>query len=222
MAEGSTILETPFEFDTDAALEHLRSVDKPLGKLIDRVGPFKMELKRTPSTFGALAEAIVYQQLTGKAAATIFGRVCALFPASPDGPTPALVVGATDAQLRGAGLSQSKLASMRDLATRTLAGEIPPLEELRGMDDDAIVERLTRVRGIGRWTVEMLLMFRLGRPDVWPVDDYGIKKGFAFTFKKAELPTRDDLHRRGARWKPFRSVASWYLWRAAELAPASK
>ena len=176
-----------------------------------------MELKKTPSIFVALAESIVYQQLSGKAAATIFGRVCALFPRGAGGPTPQQVLAASDEQLRGAGLSRPKLLALRDLAARSRDGKLPTLEEAHRMENEAIIHCLTEVRGIGRWTVEMLLMFRLGRPDVLPVDDYGIRKGFAVAFKKRELPGRKDLEKRGARWRPYRTVASWYLWRATEL-----
>jgi len=202
-------------FDPKKAVAHLRAVDPALARVIDAEGPFTLRLKRTPSIFGALAEAIVYQQLSGKAAATIYGRVCALFPRAQDGPTPRHLQRATDAALRGAGLSRPKLLALRDLAARALAGEIPTLAEAHAMNDAALVERLTAVRGIGRWTVEMLLIFRLGRPDVLPVDDYGIRKGVAVLGRRSALPDRDAVARRGARWAPYRSVASWYLWHAA-------
>ena len=204
-------------FDPRAAVAHLRQADPALARIIDAAGPCTIELKRTPSIFAALAEAIVYQQLNGKAAATIYGRVCALFPRAQDGPTAAHIARASDEKLRGAGLSRPKLLALRDLAARELAGEIPTLADARAMDDAALIERLTAVRGIGRWTVEMLLMFRLGRPDVLPVDDYGVRKGFAVALRKRELPDRATLERRGARWQPYRTVASWYLWRAVEL-----
>jgi methylated-DNA-[protein]-cysteine S-methyltransferase len=196
-------------FDRAKAVRALREADPLLGKLIDRVGPFRLALKSTEGTFAALAESIVYQQLTGKAAATIFGRVRALYPkARLD---PARVLATRDEDLRACGLSASKLAGLKDLARRTADGGIPTLGELGKLDDEAIVENLTVVRGIGRWTVEMLLIFRLGRPDVLPLGDYGIKKGFERAFR------RGDLARRGERWRPYRSVASWYLWRALEL-----
>jgi O-6-methylguanine DNA methyltransferase len=207
-----------FGFDPEVAVAHLRASDAALARVIDAAGPFRMELKKAPSTFVALAEAIVHQQLTGKAAATIFARVCALFPRAHEGPTAEQVLRTADAKLRAVGLSRPKILSLRDLASRTKDGEIPALAEIQRMEDAAIIERLTTVRGIGRWTVEMLLIFRLGRPDVLPVDDYGIRKGFAIAFKKRALPARADLERRGARWKPYRTVASWYLWRAVELA----
>ncbi len=207
-----------FGFDPGAALAHLRAADKGLARVIDAAGPFAMELKRTPSIFVALAEAIVYQQLSGKAAATIFGRVCALFPRSQHTPTAEGILRISDEKLRGAGLSRPKLLALRDLAARQKRGEIPTLAEVHRMEADTIIERLTAVRGIGRWTVEMLLMFRLGRPDVLPVDDLGIRKGFGVAFRTRELPGREEIERRGERWKPYRTVASWYLWRAAERA----
>jgi len=205
-----------FGFDPSAAIEHLRAVDPALARVIDAVGPFRMELQRTSSIFGALAEAIVYQQLTAKAAGTIFARVCALVPHSSEGLTAAKLLRLSDAKLRGAGLSGSKLLSLRDLARKAESGEIPTLAEVQRLDDETVIERLTAVRGIGRWTAEMLLIFRLGRPDVLPLDDYGIRKGFAIVFKKRALPAPKDLAKRGERWKPYRTVASWYLWRAVE------
>jgi methylated-DNA-[protein]-cysteine S-methyltransferase len=205
-------------FDPAAAITRLRESDPALGSLIDAVGPFRLRLQGTSSVFAALAEAIVYQQLTGKAAGTIFARVCALFPRTSGGLEARRVLRASDGALRGAGLSRSKVLSLRDLARRAEAGEIPTLTEARSMEDETIIERLTEVRGIGRWTAEMFLIFRLGRADVLPVDDYGVRKGFAFAFRKRALPSREALERRGERWKPYRTVASWYLWRAAERA----
>ncbi len=205
-------------YDAPAARRHLEGADPVLGAHLARVGEFALRLKKTEGTFAALAESIVYQQLNGKAAATIFARVRALFPRGRLDPRALLA--ATDEDLRSAGLSRNKLAAMRDLAERAASGHVPTLVQLSRMPDDAIVEKLTEVRGVGRWTVEMLLIFRLGRPDVLPVADFGIKKGFARVFhrgkRKAELPTETDLVRRGERWRPFRSVASWYLWRAAD------
>ncbi|WP_438018389.1 methylated-DNA--[protein]-cysteine S-methyltransferase [Sorangium sp. So ce315] len=208
----------PLGFDPDAAVAHVRASDAALARLIDAVGPFRMRLDRTSSLFLALAESIVYQQLTGKAAATIFARVRALFPRAHEGPTPEQILRAPDEKLRAAGLSQAKLLALRDLARRAADGELPTLAEARRMEDEQLVERLTRVRGVGRWTVEMLLMFRLGRPDVLPVDDYGIRKGFAIAFGQGDLPARTELEARGARWRPYRTVASWYLWRAVDAA----
>jgi methylated-DNA-[protein]-cysteine S-methyltransferase len=208
-----------FGFDAAEAVSHLRAADPVLARLVDEVGPFRMELKRTPSIFVALAESIVYQQLTGKAAATIFARVCALFPRAHHGPTPEQILRVSDERLRAAGLSQNKLLALRDLARRAVAGRIPTLAQAHALDDEEIIERLTEVRGIGRWTVEMLLMFRLGRPDVLPVDDYGVRSGYALAFRKRTLPTPKALAKFGTRWAPYRTVASWYLWRAAEPTP---
>jgi methylated-DNA-[protein]-cysteine S-methyltransferase len=199
-------------YDADAALAHLSSRDKRLAALIARVGPFAMKLAEANTTFGVLAESIVYQQLTGKAAATIFGRVkAACVPFEPK-----RMLAVRDEKLRLAGLSRAKLAALKDLAKKSIDGTVPSLTEIAKMDDDAIVERLTQVRGIGRWTVEMLLIFRLGRPDVLPVGDYGVRKGFAQAYRKKELPTPKELAKHGEKWRPFRSVASWYLWRALD------
>jgi methylated-DNA-[protein]-cysteine S-methyltransferase len=205
-----------FAFDPNVAVEHLRGADAKLARLIEGVGPFRMQLAKTTSIFGALAEAIVYQQLTGKAAATIFGRVSALFPHARGGFTARQVLRVKAEKLRSAGLSRAKVMSMKDLAEKTEDGALPTLTEVHKMEDEAIIERLTVVRGIGRWTVEMLLMFRLGRPDVLPVTDYGVRKGYAAAFRKRALPEPKELAKIGARWKPYRTAASWYLWRAAE------
>jgi O-6-methylguanine DNA methyltransferase len=204
-------------FDADAALAHVRSADPGLSRVIDTVGAFRMERKATMSVFGALAEAIVYQQLNGKAAATIYGRVCALFPRAGAGPTPRNILVASDADLRGAGLSRAKLLALRDLAERAKSRALPSLGDVETMNDDEIIERLTEVRGVGRWTAEMFLMFRLGRPDVLPVGDFGIRKGFQIAFRKRAMPTPEAVAKHGERWRPYRTLASWYLWRATEL-----
>ena len=204
-------------YDPAAAVRHLRAVDPALGRLIGAVGPFALRRQPRADLFAALAQAIVYQQLSGKAAATILGRVRALFGRDDAGPTAEQILGASDDRLRGAGLSRGKLAALRDLAGKARAGELPTLAEATRMDDAALIDRLTRVRGVGRWTVEMLLIFRLGRPDVLPADDLGIRKGFARAFRKRQPPSREELERRGRRWSPYRTVASWYLWRANDL-----
>jgi len=165
--------------------------------------------------FDALAESIVYQQLNGKAAASIWNRVRALYPKRKR-LDPAKVLATPDETLRAAGLSRAKLAAIKDLAAKTIDGTVPSGRALLRMSDDEIVARLTTVRGIGRWTVEMLLLFDLGRPDVWPVDDYGVRKGFAKTFGKRKLPTPKQLMKHGEKWRPYRSVAAWYFWRAVD------
>lgn len=207
-----------------ACLE-LQEADPVLGRLIERAGPFTLRLKSQHSPFEALLESIIYQQLHGKAAAAILKRLLTCFGELH--PAPEHLLAAPEEQMRGCGLSASKLLALRDLAAKTLDGTVPTLTQIRRMPDADIIERLTQVRGIGPWTVEMLLIFRLGRPDVLPVTDYGVRKGFTLTFGR--LPKRKpfdasmlakpaDMLRRGERWKPWRSVASWYLWRACDLA----
>jgi DNA-3-methyladenine glycosylase II len=175
----------------------------------------------TPSVsirpFDALAESIAYQQLSGKAAATIFGRVRALYP-KRKWLDPEQLLATPDETLRAAGLSRAKTAALKDLAAKTIDGTVPSGRALIRMTDDEIIARLTAVRGIGRWTVEMLLLFDLGRPDVWPVDDYGVRKGFAKTFGRRKLPTPKQLMKFGEKWRPYRSVAAWYFWRALDTA----
>jgi DNA-3-methyladenine glycosylase II len=211
-------------FDAAEALEHLRASDAKLGALIDRAGAFTLRLDPGPSPFESLLESILYQQLHGKAAATIHRRVREYFGGDP---APQLLLDTPDEPLRAAGVSGNKIKALRDLAARTLDGTVPTHAAIRRMTDAEIVERLTAVRGIGPWTVEMLLIFRMGRPDVLPVTDYGVRKGYALTFLRvpktraleaADLPKPEVLLRRGKRWAPFRSVASWYLWRACDLA----
>ncbi|WP_141735333.1 methylated-DNA--[protein]-cysteine S-methyltransferase [Oligoflexus tunisiensis] len=198
------------------AVSYLKRQDEVLGALIDQVGACRLQPKLGSSVFAALAEAIVYQQLHGKAAATIFARFRSLYPEGPF-PSPAEVLRTPEDQLRGAGLSRSKMLSLLDLADRLQRGLIPDMSELARMSDQEIIEVLTQVRGIGPWTVEMLLIFDLGRLDILPVTDYGVRKGFALTWRKRELPSPETLMRHGERWRPFRSLASWYLWRALDL-----
>ena len=165
--------------------------------------------------FDALAESIAYQQLSGKAAATIWGRVRALYPKKKY-LDPKLVLATPDRKLRAAGLSRSKVAALKDLAAKTIDGTVPTARALAKMTDEEIIERLVSVRGIGRWTVEMLLLFDLGRPDVWPAADYGVQKGLAKTFGKRKLPTPKQMIKLGKKFQPYRSVAAWYFWRALD------
>src|SRR5438270_7812944 len=186
-----------------------------MAQLIRRSRRYEITPPVSIRPFDALAESIVYQQLSGKDAATIWGRVRALYPKTK-WLDPEKVLATPDEKLRGAGLSRSKTAAIKDLAAKTIDGTVPSGRALLRMSDDEIIARLTQVRGIGRWTVEMLLLFDLGRPDVWPVDDYGVRKGFAKTFGKRKLPTPKQLMNIGEKWRPYRSVAAWYFWRALD------
>ncbi len=207
-----------FEFDAEGAVKHLVAADPALAAVIARGGPFVMKLKPSRSVVAALAEAIVYQQLSNKAAATIFGRLCDHFPRGQIGLTAERLLALSDAKIRAAGISRPKLKSLRDLARRAVAGEIPTLAATRAMPDQEIIERLVVVHGIGRWTAEMFLMFRVGRPDVLPTADYSLRKAYAKAFGKRKPPSCEDLERAGEKWRPYRTVASWYLWRALEAA----
>lgn len=213
-------------FDEHAAVEHLRKNDPRLGAMIDRVGPFTLQASAaTPrggdEPFTALVKAIVSQQLSGKAAATIYGRVAALL--GRDGlddsiDDPKAVLALPKAKLRGAGLSENKTLSLRDLAEHAQAGTLPSRAEMQRLTDDEIIAALASIRGIGRWSAQMLLLFYLGRPNVLPVADLGVQKGFAVTYGLRSLPSAAAIERKAAGWAPFASVASWYLWRAVEVA----
>jgi len=197
------------EFDPDIALKQLLK-DKDLKRVITKVGDFKLALRPNHSPFEALAESIVYQQLNGKVAATIWGRFKGLFPSEHLRPED--VLAADIERLRGAGLSAAKAAAMRDLSEKTLMGLVPSWAGLRKLDDEDIITRMTDVRGIGRWTVEMLLIFRLGRPDIWPVDDFAVRAAYGdvFGFEKVDLK---EMRERAEQWRPYRSVVAWYMWR---------
>jgi DNA-3-methyladenine glycosylase II len=192
-----------------------------MAELIARSRRYNITPALTIRPFDALAESIAYQQLSGKAAATIFGRVRALYP-KRRWLDPEQLLATPDETLRAAGLSRAKTAALKDLAAKTIDGTVPAGRALIRMGDDEIITRLTAVRGIGRWTVEMLLLFDLGRPDVWPVDDYGVRKGFAKTFGRRKLPTPKQLMKFGEKWRPYRSVAAWYFWRALDTAEKLK
>ena len=207
-------LALPEDF-TPAARRALTRADPKLAELMKRVGPFRLQLKPHPSPFLALAESIVYQQLHGKAAAAIFARVLERVGAGRRF-TPEALLNAPDAALREAGLSANKLAALRDLAQKTLEGDVPTLARARRMSDAELVEHLTHVRGIGQWTVEMFLIFRLGRPDVLPVDDFGVRKGFMLMRGLEAMPRPTELLEYGERWRPRRTVATWYLWRSLD------
>src|SRR5215467_7865047 len=201
--------------DHNHAHRLLRASHPWMAELIARSRRYNIMPAVSLRPFDALAESIAYQQLSGKAAATIFGRVRALYP-KRKWLDPEELLATPDERLRAAGLSRAKTAALKDLAAKTIDGTVPPGRALMRMTDDEIITRLTAVRGIGRWTVEMLLLFDLGRPDVWPVDDYGVQKGFAKTFRKRKLPTPKQLMKHGEKWRPYRSVAAWYFWRAQD------
>lgn len=200
----------------EEALKHLGRADDVLGKLIHRVGP--CDIKATPrrSPFQALVQSVAHQQLNGKAAATILGRVKGLFPGKVF-PTPQDLMDMPEERLRGAGLSRSKIAAIKDIARHSLSGKVPDNRSIAKLTDEEILERLTAIRGVGPWTVHMLLMFKLGRLDVLPATDFGVRKGFSVVYAWEEMPSPAELLEHGERWRPYRSIASWYMWRALEL-----
>jgi DNA-3-methyladenine glycosylase II len=184
--------------------------DPVMAGLIERIGPPSFRSRRQPDAFGALVRAIAYQQLAGAAAAAIHGRFLAMFDGNP---TPDAVLAMPEARIRSAGMSGAKAASIRDLASKVVDGTVP-LGSLGRLSDDQIVERLSLVRGIGRWTAEMFLIFQLGRLDVWPVDDLGVRKGYQIAYGLQELPKPKELMVLGERFRPYRTIAAWYCWRA--------
>src|SRR5262249_786178 len=201
---------------TPEAVEYLCRSDKVLAKLIKKVGPCTMKLHTRRAPFVSLVTAVTHQQLNGTAAKTILKRFLALFPGKRF-PTPEDVLAMPDDRMRTAGLSRAKTAAIKDIAAKTIDGVVPGPRAIVRMSDQEILERLTSVRGVGPWTVEMLLMFTLGRRDVLPVTDYGGRKGLALAYGWRELPTPRELLDYGERWRPHRSIAAWYLWRALEL-----
>jgi 3-methyladenine DNA glycosylase/8-oxoguanine DNA glycosylase len=245
-------LNTELPFDLAAATAHLSAIDPALAKLILEMRPFDPEIDHMQSPYEALMEAIVYQSISGKAAATILERVKSLSSASrsaeqgdgsdgtPGGttvartlagtrldrpsvvngrvPTPEELLQLSKQKLRRAGLSGAKILAMRDLARKTIAGIVPTHDQALKLSDQELVERLDSVRGIGRWTVEMFLIFRLGRPDVLPIHDLGVQKGWSVAYGKKHKPRPKELLKFGERWRPYRTVASWYMWRAFEKA----
>ena len=201
---------------SEEAAEYLARTDPRFAELIARAKPFAPRLSVLVRPFDALAESIAYQQLSGKAAATIWGRVRALYP-KRKWLDPKQVLATPDEMLRRCGLSGSKTAAIKDLAAKTLDGTVPSGPALARMGEEEIIKRLTAVRGIGRWTAEMLLLFDLGRLDVWPATDLGVQKGYARIFGKRKLPKAKEFERIGEKWRPYRSVAAWYFWRALDV-----
>ena len=204
-----------------AALKHLATVDPVMRRLIREVGPCQLEHKPWRSAFQSLVLAVAHQQLHATAAGNILGRFKKLFPKRRF-PKPEDLANVTDEQIRACGFSFAKIAAIRDLAAKTLDGTIPSSRQIKKLDDEEIIERLTTARGVGRWTVEMLLIFQLGRKDVLPVDDFGVRNGFRLAYKKREMPKPKALLKFGKRWRPHGTTAAWYLWRAADAAKKKK
>jgi DNA-3-methyladenine glycosylase II len=204
-------------FDLAEATKYLAEHDECLKRLIEETVPFKIDVADAQSPYEVLLESITYQSISGKAAATIFGRIKAL-GSNGRPPSPEHMLKLRKPALRKAGLSGAKVLAMKDLARKTLEGTVPTYEQALTMSDDELVERLVSVRGIGAWTVEMFLIFRLGRPDVLPIHDLGVKKGWAVAYGKKHMPKPKELLAFGERWRPYRTVASWYMWRAFERA----
>jgi len=199
--------------DFRAAVRHLKRVDPVLARVIEIVGPCRLESRREGTHFQALVRSIVFQQLSGKAASTILSRFNALYPDST--PSPDAVLATSDEQLRAVGLSRQKIGYMRDLASKVMQGTLP-LDAVDSMDDDDLIAHLVQVKGIGRWTAQMFLMFRLDRRDVLPELDLGIQNAIKRAYRKRKRPTPKDVRKLGAKWSPHSSVASWYLWRSLE------
>jgi DNA-3-methyladenine glycosylase II len=204
-------------FDLRVAIEHLSAKDPLLAKVIEGAAEFRIRSDADESPYEVLLKSIAYQSISGKAATTIFGRIKAL-GSGGRAPSPDEMLRLRKSVLRKAGLSGAKIVAMKDLARKTIDGVVPSHDEAEKMADEELVERLTAVRGIGAWTVEMFLIFRLGRPDVLPVHDLGVKKGWSVTYGKKHMPKPKELLAFGERWRPYRTVASWYMWRAFERA----
>lgn len=199
------------------ALKHLAAVDPVMRELIRRVGPCKLKPQPWRSPFQSLVQAVAHQQLNGTAANTILTRFKKLFPHRRF-PRPEDLAAVTDGQIRACGFSFAKIAAIRDIAVKVLDGTIPATRDIARLGDEEIITRLTAARGVGRWTVEMLLIFQLGRLDVLPVDDFGVRNGFRIAYKKRQQPKPKMLAAFGKRWAPHRTTAAWYLWGAADMA----
>jgi DNA-3-methyladenine glycosylase II len=204
-----------------AALKHLSAVDPVMRELIREIGACELKPESRRSPFQSLVQAVAHQQLNGTAANTILTRFIKLFPKRKF-PKPEDLANVTDEQIRACGFSFAKIKSIRDIAEKTLSGVVPSSRAIVKLSDDEIITRLTEVRGVGRWTVEMLLIFQLGRENVLPADDFGVRSGFRVAYKKREMPKPKDLLKFGERWRPHATTAAWYLWRAADAAKAAK
>lgn len=200
---------------TEKAIQHLAQKDKILARLIKKIGPCDWKPRKSRSPFETLVTSVAHQQLNGTAAMTILKRVKALYQGRKF-PSPEDLLATPDEQLRAAGLSRAKIAAIKDIAAKTLSGVVPTSRAIARMENEAIITQLTTIRGVGPWTVEMLLMFKLGRMDILPATDFGVRKGFAVTYKLKDLPTPKELLAHGERWRPYRSIAVWYLWRSLD------
>lgn len=202
----------------EAAVAHVCAADKKLGGLISKIGPMSLKPQDMHSPYESLVRSIIYQQLSGKAAASIHRKLLEVFNATTC-PTPEQILAASDEVLRSAGVSGNKARALRSLAEKAHEGFVPEHDRLFEMPDEEIIETLTQIRGIGRWTVEMMLIFKLGRLDVLSSTDYGVRKGFALLYNKSveKMPTPGELLAYGERWRPYRTVGSWYMWRATEF-----
>ncbi len=200
---------------TSEAVRHLAKADPVLKRVMRAIGPITLEPKGRRSPFESLVRAVAHQQLHGVAAERILGRFIALVPGKRF-PTAKDIDSLTDEALRGVGFSGAKSAALRDIAAKTLGGIVPTPRKIRDLGDEEIIERLTSIRGVGRWTVEMLLIFQLGRPDVLPADDFGVRNGFRVAYGLPEMPKPKEVLAHGERWRPYRTTAAWYLWRAGE------
>ncbi|MGO9931632.1 MAG: DNA-3-methyladenine glycosylase family protein [Steroidobacteraceae bacterium] len=206
--------------DSLHAVNHLRQSDPRLGDWIDRIGVLQLPSPEAREPYLALLETIAHQQLAGAAARAIWSRVLALFE---DGvPCPRRLADMTEGHLRSAGLSRSKALAMRDICSRVNAGKIPSAVQIAQMSDAEICAHLMEIRGVGSWTVDMLMMFTLCRPDIMPVTDYGVRKGFQVLYRKRKLPSPKQLAKFSEKWRPYRSVAALYLWRIADTAKKKK
>jgi DNA-3-methyladenine glycosylase II len=198
--------------DHRAAVRHLKGADPVMRRVIERVGPCRLDPEQRPDVFHALVRSIIYQQLNGAAAGSIYRKFKGLYPGKRF-PTAADIAGTKDAAIRSAGISPQKLSYLRDLSVKAQDGTLE-LRKVRSLGDDDVVEHLTQVRGVGRWTAEMVLMFTLGRPDVLPVDDYGFRRAVQIEYKMRALPKPERLHKLAAPWRPYRTVGTWYLWQS--------
>jgi DNA-3-methyladenine glycosylase II len=200
-------------FNARSSVRYLKRIDPTLSRVIEAVGPCRLQLRTDGTHFQALTRSIVYQQLSGKAAGTILGRFNALYPESS--PTPEAVLATADEQLRAVGLSRQKIGYLRDLSQKVVDGTLP-LDHVHTLSDEDLISHLVQVKGIGRWTAQMFLMFRLGRPDVLPELDLGIQNAIKRAYRMRQRPTPKQVKRIGAKWSPHSSVACWYLWRSLE------